>query len=289
MNVIPSIKMKASGVLAALSLLLAGCFITPGKFESELVLNKDGNFSFTYDGEIFFLGLSKLAQMDEQSEGFEAEDCHDEETYEQRDCNEQELAEQRAEWMTGAEARAAKSKEEAEQMSKFLGGIDPTDPEATEELRQLLLRHKGWSKVESKGDGVFEIAYSTSGKLSHDFMFPIIEGIPTTNIFVQAILRNDNQVRVNAPGFSAESNASPMGGMMSAMPGLAAMGQSDKSPEAMGNIPVIDGTFTIRTDGQILANNTDEGASTVGVEQVLVWKISPRTQAAPTALIRLGN
>ena len=289
MNIIGNARMKAGAMLAAFSLLLTGCFITPGKFESELALNNDGTFNFSYNGEIFFLGLSQLAQMSEQAEEFEAEDCYDQETYEMRDCNEAELAEQRAEWEAAAEARVAKAKEEAEQMSKFLGGIDPSNSEATEELRQLLLRHKGWNKVESKGDGLFEIEYSVSGTLSHDLMFPVIEGIPTTNIFVQAILRDESQVRVNAPGFSAESNASPMGGMMGAMPGLAALGQPEQSPDAMEKIPAIDGTFTVRTDGEILANNTDEGATRVGDEQVFVWNISPSTQAVPTALIKLGN
>mgnify|MGYP001819982881 CR=1 FL=1 len=289
MNLISNARVKAGAMLAALSLVLTGCFITPGKFESELAVNNDGTFDFTYNGEIFFLGLSQLAKMGNEAEQFEAEECYDDETYEMRECNEGELAEQRAEWEAGAEARAAKTKEEAEQMSQFLGGIDPSDPEASEELRQLLSRHKGWDKVEAKGDGVFEIEYSVSGTLSHDLMFPVIEGVPTTNIFVQAILRDGNQVRVNAPGFSAESNASPMGGMMGAMPGLAAMGQSEQSPDAMENIPAINGTFTVRTNGEILANNTDEGASKVGGDQVLVWNISPRTQAAPTALIKLGN
>lgn len=289
MSFISNARIKAGGMLAALSLLLTGCFITPGKFNSELHLVNDGTFNFTYNGEIFFLGLSQLASMGEQAEEFEAKDCYDEETYELRECTEADLDEQRAEWQAGEEARVAKAKEEAEQMAQFLGGIDPSNPEATEELRQLLLRHKGWNKVEAKGDGVFEIEYSTSGTLSHDLMFPVIEGVPTTNIFVQAILRDGNQVRVNAPGFASDSDAGPMGAMMGSMPGLSGMGQSGNSGDAMKDIPVIDGTFTIRTNGEILANNTDEGAATEGSDQVLVWKISPRTQAAPTALIKLGD
>lgn len=289
MRFVSNMKMKAGATLAAFSLLLTGCFITPGKFQSELALNNDGTFDFSYNGEIFFLGLSQIAQMESKAEEFEAETCYDDETYEERDCSEEELAEQCAEWEEGAEERLAKSKEEAEQMSQFLGGIDPNDPEATEELRQLLLRHKGWNKVEAKGDGVFEIEYSASGMLSHDMLFPIIEGVPTTNIFVQAILRDGNQVRVNAPGFSSESDAGPMGGMMGAMPGLASMGQAEETSEALESIPTIDGTFTVRTNGEILANNTDEGANEDGGQKVLTWEISPRTKAAPTALIKLAD
>ena len=128
-----TIRMGAVSLLAGLSLLLTGCFITPGKFTSQLTLAEDESFTFTYEGEIFFLGLSSLAQMGAASEEFQPTECYDEETYESRDCTEEELAEQRAEWEAGAEARAAKAKKEAEQMSAMMGGIDPTDPEATEE------------------------------------------------------------------------------------------------------------------------------------------------------------
>ena len=58
-----SIRTRAATLLAAFSILLAGCFITPGKFTSQLVLNDNESFAFTYEGEIFFLGLSSLAQM----------------------------------------------------------------------------------------------------------------------------------------------------------------------------------------------------------------------------------
>ena len=72
---------------------------------------------------------------------------------------------------------------------------------------------------------------------------------------------------------------------------VAAMAASEggKTPEgeALKGIPVIDGTFTVRSAPgmRILANNTDEGpvASTTG--EALVWKISPRTAQAPTALL----
>ncbi len=33
-------------------------------------------------------------------------------------------------------------------MAKLMSGIDPTDPAAIEEMRKLLLRHKGWERVE---------------------------------------------------------------------------------------------------------------------------------------------
>ena len=45
----------------------------------------------------------------------------------------------------------------------------------------------------------------------------------------------------------------------------------------------------IITNGQIKANNTDEGARTTSRGEELVWEISPRTGSAPTALIDLAS
>lgn len=288
------IRLTATALLAAAVLLLAGCFVTPGKFTSELALEKDGSFAFRYDGEIFFLGLSKLVQMGATDEKFEPSPCTNDD-FEPRDCSEEEIADQRAEWDAGAEERATKAKKEAQDIARLMGGIDPTDPSAVEEMRQLLLRHKGWERVEHKGDGLFDVSYAVSGQLSHDLTFPIIEGIPAANVFVQAILRDDNTVRVNAPGFTAQEDNNPMGAMMGGMAGLAALGANTSGTAgsemegAMKDLPQIDGTFTIVTNGRILANNTDEGPSVVRDRARLEWRVDPRTKSAPTALIRLGE
>ncbi|MBV7264575.1 hypothetical protein [Erythrobacter ani] len=292
-----SMRKYAAGLLAALSLLLTGCFITPGKFTSELVLTEDESFSFTYEGEIFFLGLSSLAQMGAGAKDFEPSDCYDDETFETRECTEAELAEQRIEWDEGAEAREAKAKEQAAQMAAVTGGIDPTDPEATAELRQLLLRHEGWDRVEDKGNGVFDISYRVSGRLTHDFMFPVIEDVPMTNPFVHMIIRQDNVVRINAPGFAAQSGDNPMSAMMGGMGGLAslagmaALGEGKEGEQALADMPQLEGTFTIVTQGNldIRANNTDEGASTTASGQTLTWEVSQRSTSAPTALIAVGG
>ena len=291
MNAPSRMRAATTTMLAAFALMLTGCLVTPGKFESQLVLKNDGTFSFNYDGEIFFLGLSKLAQMGAASEEFEAESCFDD-NFDIRECSEEELADQRAQWETQAEERAEKARKDAAEMAQLMGGIDPTDPEATEDLRKLLLRHKGWNRVESKGDGLFEVSYAVEGALSHDFMFPVIEGFPTANIFVQTVLRNGNTVRVNAPGLSAENDTNPMGAMMGGMAGLANLGNmgGNDNADEMPDMPSLDGTFRIITDGEILANNTDEGAEEALTGwKTLNWKIDSRTKAEPTALIRLNR
>lgn len=287
-----SLRVEATALLIGLSMLLAGCFISPGKFSSELVLEPNENFSFSYEGEIFFLGLSRLAEEGAAAEEFKPSECYDEETYEERECTEAELTQQRQDWDAGAEMRAAKAKQEAEQMSAMMGGIDPSDPEASAELVRLLLRQQGWERVEDKGDGVFDVSYRVEGKLTHDFMFPVIEGFPLTNPFVQIHIRNGNVVRINAPGYASENETNPMGSMMGSMVGLGSIAaMSDNAPDAeMPNFPTIEGTFSILTKGgmQIRANNTDEGANPTPDGEVLTWNISPRTTAAPTALIALN-
>lgn len=293
MTIYRSPRVLATAVLASLSLLLTGCFITPGKFTSELVLTENDRFTFTYDGEIFFLGLSSLAAM-AGAQGEFAAYCFDDDTYEERECTEAEVAEQRAEWDASAEERAAKNEQEAEQMAAIMGGIDPTDPEASAELVALLLRQEGWERVVDKGDGVFDVRYSVSGELSHDFMFPVIEGFPTTNPFVQIILRDGDVVRVNAPGFTSGSESSPMGAMMGSMGGFGGLAglramSGTEGGEEMPNLPEIEGTFTIVTNGQIRANNTDEGPSASAAGQRLVWEISQRTAQTPTALIDMSR
>lgn len=291
---IHTIRLCAAALLAGLAIALSGCFMSPGKFTSELVLTSPDSFTFSYEGEIFFLGLSKLAQMGAGQETFSPSDCYDDETFEKRDCTTEELAAQRADWEAGAAERAAQARKQAEQMAAVMGGIDPSDPKAADELVKLLQRQKGWERVVHKGDGVFDVSYRAIGTMGHDFTFPLIEGFPTTNPFVQVFLRKGGQVRINAPGFAAQNNdPNGMGAMMGmgSLAGLAAVGASgsgvNAEAEAMKGIPAIDGTFTVRAAGgmRILANNTDEGPEAGTAGETLTWRITPRTAQVPTALV----
>ena len=294
-----AIRVAAAAVLGACALALSGCFMTPGKFTSELAITGPDSFTFSYDGEIFFLGLSKLAQMEAMAKDAFTANCINDETYENRDCTPEEEAAQRKEWEAGAADRAAEAKKQAQQWASLMGGIDPSDPKAADELVALLQRQKGWERVVHKGDGVFDISYRVSGTMGHDFMFPAIEGFPAINPFVQVFMRKGGQVRINAPGFAAQGGENGgmggMGTMMGAgsLAALAAMGAAEGAtknggdPEAIPGVPMIDGSFTVRAAAgmRILANNTDEGPAADGAGEVLAWKISPRTAQAPTALI----
>jgi hypothetical protein len=69
---------------------------------------------------------------------------------------------------------------------------------------------------------------------------------------------------------------------------LKSAGKAGGKPGSNGP-PIAEGTFTLRTEGQILANNTDEGPQADPANGLtrLDWKVDVRTTAAPTALIKL--
>lgn len=294
MTMFSPIRLRAAALLAGFALALSGCFMSPGKFTSEFAITGPDSFTFTYEGEIFFFGLSKLAQMDAEQAEFTPPECYDQETYETLECTKEELAEARANWEAGAADRAAEAKKKAEQMAAIMGGIDPSDPKAADELVKLLKRQKGWERVVHKGDGVFDVSYRVSGTMGHDFLFPTIEGFPPASPFVQAFIRQGGQVRINAPGFAAQNpDQTGMGAIMGmgSLAGLAALGAAEGGQDkAMPGVPMIDGTFTVRSIGgmRVLANNTDEGPEATTTGEALTWRISTRTTQAPTALIALA-
>ncbi len=296
-------KRRITAMLGAVSalLLLAGCMVLPGRFASDLAVRRDGTFTFHYKGEIILAALaqgSKGAKAEPFTpEPFEPQPCSDPKTDETHDCSAAEIAQQRAKWNDDQkEHKAAKAQEDAQNrkmMQAFMGGIDPDDPKAAEAFAQRLARQQGYASVVSKGAGKFEVDYTATGRLDHDFTFPTIERLPMVMPFVSVIRRADGSVRVDAPAFSTAA-ANPvmpgLGAMAGAMGGLKSVDTPGAKPGA-GGPPIAEGTFTLRTDGQILANNTDEGPQAEAASGLsrLDWKVDARTSTAPTALIKLGK
>lgn len=287
----PLRRIAAAGLVAGLSLLLSACLISPGKFTSALDLRKDGRFTYSYQGEIYMLGLSKLAEMGAKANAakeFTPVACYKDDSMDERPCTKDELAQQKSDWEAERAATVEKEKKDAEMARAMLGGIDPNDPKAAEEFAARLRRQAGWKSVTYKGDGLYEVDFTIAGRIDHDFAFPTIERFPMANPFVMVNRRADGTVRIDAPGFGPAAN----GGGMSGLAQLAATGASaDKSGEGQEapKLPVAEGTFTVTTDGQILANNTDEGPQAGPMGQKLEWKLNQRSTAAPTALVKLGN
>jgi predicted nucleic acid-binding Zn ribbon protein len=292
-------RFAATGVVAAMSLLLSACLVSPGKFESRLDIRKDGRFSYGYTGEIHMLGLSKLSEMGRKSKGaetFEPQPCYKEDgEFEERPCTKEELANQKTDWEGMQQRSASKEKEDAEFAKMMLGGIDPASPKAAEELADRLRRQAGWKSVVYKGDGLFVVDFQISGKLDHDFGFPTIEKMPMANTFLALNRRADGSIRMDAPAFGPAN-----GGGMGSFAQLAAMGaamdkaKEGKDGEGSGDdgtpkFPVAEGRLVLTTDAQILANNTDEGPRADPAGQRLEWAVNPRNTAPPTALVKLGG
>lgn len=278
-------RVAAAVLVAGMALALSACLLSPGRFASTLDLRRDGRFTFTYNGEISMLALGKLAAMadkDAAQDKFDPTPCHDE-AMDERPCKADELATQRREWEQERSSRAERKAREAEQMKALLGGIDPSSPEAASELAGRMRRQAGWKSVVYKGDGLFLVDFALTGRLDHDFSFPTIERLPTANPFVQLTRRADGSVRVEAPGFTpATATGNPFAAMLG---GLAGTSAEAKAPP----LPALDGSFTVTTDGAVLANNTDEGPQPDPAGQRLTWRVTPRAGAAPTALVRLTN
>jgi hypothetical protein len=291
MAIIGRWRMTAACLLVAgAALALSACVVSPGKFAATLDLRRDGTFTFTYDGEIYLLALNQLASMASEAEAaemqFEPQACYDDwESWEERPCTAAEIAEQRESWQQQVESRRASASRDAEMMRALLGGIDPSSPEAAEELAERLRRQEGWQRVEHKGDGRFEVQFSLTSRIGHDFSFPTFERFPMSNAFVVANRRKANTVRIDAPGFGAQGGGNPLQSMMGGVAQRASFETGSEAPD----LPEMQGTFRIVTDGRILSNNTDEGPRAGAGGQVLEWQINRRTQAAPMALVELGG
>ncbi len=278
-------KTIGGAFLLACSLMLSACFLSPGKFTSNLDIRKDGHFRFSYAGEIYLLTLTDIVKNSQNKDSvFEPEPCQVSSGV-TRECTATEIDKQMREWETEQKAQADKKKQEAEQMAAMLGGFDPSDPKAAEELVSSLRRQAGWRKVEYTGNGRFDVDFTIDGQLDHDFLFPTMERFPMANAFVQLTVQDEGRIRVEAPGFSAASLGAPFQSMAQ----MAMFDAKTKGEKDTPEIPLLDGVFTLTTDGDILANNTDLGPQSAGPAQKLEWTINSRAPAAPTALIRLSR
>jgi hypothetical protein len=279
-------------VLAGMCLALSACLLTPGKFNSQLDVRRDGRFTFSYTGEIYLIALSRLATMaKDQEDGsddvFIPQPCYKDDKVEERDCTAAERSEQKADWGRERERQVEREKRDNEAMKAMLGGIDPADPKAAEELAARLRRQVGWKKVEYKGDGLFDVDFSHSGRLDHDFVFPTLERFPMANSFVTAVRRTDGSLRIDAPGFAPASGGDPFRSLLQ-VASLEEKAKGGKGEDAIPRMPELDGTFAIVTDATILANNTDEGPVGDAAGQKLNWKVNIRAASAPTALLKLN-
>ena len=173
-------------------LLLAGCLLIPGKFESHLRLMNDGTYSFTYNGQMQLSEgedepAADPAMMDEESGATGGSDA------------EQKNAAMRA----------------------IFGGAVPGDDEGLKKFAEQLAKYDGWNRVEYMGDNLFEVEYAVSGHFDQMLAFPTIPGATMQFPFVQILRRSGGEIEVSTPAMAGP------GGLSGAL-GPMAMGAKSK-------------------------------------------------------------
>lgn len=282
-------RIGAALAAGALALLLAACFVLPGKFVSTLDIRKDGRFTYTYKGEIILLGLTKIAQeamkAKDQSK-FELQPCYKEDAETERKCTPAEAAEQKADWQKAQTEAAAKRDRDLATFKKVFGGIDPNDPRAADEIADRLRHQAGWNSVVYKGNGIYIVDVTIGGMLDRDFEFPSIERMPGMYPFLVANRRSNGEIRIDSPLMQAVSYGSPLG---SAAQVYTQEMSTAADKETWADFVQVDGHFTITTDGNILSNNTEHGPKAAAGGKQLDWDISGHNPVAPMAVIAVGN
>lgn len=197
-----------------------------------------------------------------------------------RPCTPEELAEKKKQWDEERAAQAERRSREDREMKEMFGGMDPSDPKTLDEFARRLQGQAGWKKVVHKGDGVFEVDYEIAGRLDHDFIFPVYPGFRYVIPFVTVTRRADGRLHMLAPAFVGSPSEGGMNGAM----GLSMMGMGGGG--ATGGMVVPNGTFTFKTDAEIVTNNTQDGPTVEGGLKALTWIVGPLDSKMPEVLLK---
>src|SRR4051794_2366602 len=246
----------------AAPLLLAGCLWGPGKFNSDLTLRKDGSFVLNYRGEMVLqLPPDAAAQPWSDANAKCQTDGKD------RPCAKAEIAEQKDAY--------DKKRKDSEGMAKIFGlpGLDDASNRA---FAAKLTKFAGWRSVTYRGNGVFDVDYRFEGRATQDFLFPALPDNDLIIPFIAIRRRADGAVLVTAPAFTGG-----MGPFPTPAGQTAARGMKD------GPVSRAQGRFTVITDGEILTNNSEDGASPSPVGRQLHWDVGASSNKIPETLIRL--
>jgi hypothetical protein len=232
--------------VAAASLLLSSCILSPGKFVSTLHIGKDRTFTFTYVGEVILLDPAAAMQQGMQ-EGLAAaaDDTVDSEGNSATPAEPAQPAE------SAADKAAAKARQDAEAKA----------------VAEALSKEVGYRSVEYLGDNRFRVDYSMSGKLDRSFIYPINLDAKSIIPWLAIEVRTDGTARVKAIAFG-----DPEEGMGSAA--------KPDSPDKERS-----GTFTFTTDATLVMQNNEDGMAP-GPGTRVVWKVTPASKSIPTAVVK---
>jgi hypothetical protein len=279
-------------VAAMAPLMLTGCLWGPGNFNSELALRKNGSFVLDYRGEVV------LQMPDDKEAAAEPWDdkmarCYrdgrtetvplasaaenaDDEDEELRSCTPAELAKLKADYQQEAAQRAQKKREESENMAKMFG-LPGSDDASNRRFAATLMKYQGWRSVRYVGKGVFDVDYHFEGRLTQDYVFPMMPDSDIIIPFITLRRRNDGTVMATAPALTGGSG--PFGAR------AKMMGLPDKGSD--GPVSHAEGRFTISTDGEILTNNSEDGPVPHPTGRQVHWDVGPGSDKIPEMLVRL--
>jgi hypothetical protein len=301
--------LRTLSVLAA-STMLSGCFLVPGKFGADVDIRKAGDFTVAYKGEIIFQmpddfagNKMKPKAWDDafatcyasgrtMTDEYASVDMHeaaikgaedgsidgqDEDTREVA-CSTKQVAELRKTYETEKAEAAAKKAEDADKMAQMFGFSGSGD-EANQKFAAALMKYDGWNNVTYKGKGTFDVDYRYTGKLTHDYVFPIFPKMDMIFPFIMVRKRADGAVTVTAPAL--------IGGGIKALAGRAKMMGDAMASRDMPESPQTAGLFTVTTDGEILSNNSEDGPTSDPKGKKVVWDVNPMTDRLPEMLIKI--
>ncbi|MGN6058250.1 MAG: hypothetical protein ACTHOI_06665 [Sphingomicrobium sp.] len=247
----------------AAPLLLTGCLWGPGKFSSDLTLRKDGSFVLDYRGELVL-----QLPPDQSTEAWSDAKAKCMDGAKTRPCTKVEITEQKSAY--------EKKREDALGMAKAFGlpGLDDASNRA---FAAKLMKYAGWRSVAYRGNGVFDVDYHLEGRATQDFVFPALPDNDLLLPFIAIRRRSDGSVLVTAPALTG--GAGPLMERMAAA-GAAGNAKTDMVSRAQGR-------FTVITDGEILTNNSEDGASPHPIGRQIHWDVGPASNKMPETLIRL--
>jgi len=271
----------------AAPLLLTGCLWGPGKFQSDLTLRKDKSFVLDYRGEIVLQlppdaepkvvpwksDMARCYKDGRVENDANTIDMSSSEEPETRSCTPADLAKARADYEKQAVEAAAAKRKDSEGLAKAFGlpGLDDASNRA---FAAKLTKYAGWRSVSYRGKGVFDVDYHFEGRATQDFLFP---ALPDNNLIIPFIAlrrRADGSVLVTAPAFTG--GAGPMASAVG--PGM---------PKGDGPASRAQGRFTVVTDGEILTNNSEDGAAPHAAGRQVHWDVNSGSTKIPETLIRL--
>lgn len=271
-------------LIGGAAVLLTGCLWGPGKFTSNLAVMKDGSFTLDYKGEIV-IAVPDVARPEpwkdamarcyksgrtEAADGAASPVTPDEDDP-VRACTASEKAALKTQYDSdAAQKAAAKTKDNAEMAKVFgLPGIDAASGRA---FAAKLSKYAGWRSVAYRGKGVFDVDYHFAGRTSQDFLFPMLPDNALIVPFIAIRRRTDGALLVSAPAMTGKGGLGGSSGG-SAMP-------MDGPPSRA------EGRLTITTDGEVLTNNSEDGAVRSAAGQQLHWDLSPASSKVPETLIK---